>query len=71
MAKQEMRALRPVAGNTTVRAGGATIKTYGDEPTKHSIIDANWVEQNYAYGAFPQPEPDAPTENIVSTRTKK
>lgn len=48
-------------GDVTVRTMGGTTKTSGDT-SRNSILDARWVEQSMAYGAFPRPAMDAPAE---------
>lgn len=57
-------------GDTTVRVNGTTIKTYGNE-SKHGIMDASWVDQNHAYGAFPRPEMDMGATAVPNTRKSK
>jgi hypothetical protein len=56
-------------GDVTVRVNGTAVKTYG-ETIKHGIMDANYVDQNYAYGAFPRPEESAPTAVVPNARKK-
>lgn len=56
-------------GDTTVRTMGSTTKTYGDT-SKNSILDARWVEQSMAYGAFPMDETSGAVSSVPSPRKK-
>lgn len=54
-------------GDVTVRVMGGTTKTYGDS-SKNSIVDASYVDQSYAYGAFPHPDMSAPVSPVTNKR---